>query len=203
MLLVKFLPKNERNQSFHSFSHKQGMMLLNDGMKRSCGIDVSESDIIAGQHGKPYFKSYPYYFNISHCKKLAVCALSDCEIGADCEGIRKASPNVITRCFSEQEKNIINSADNPDAAFSRLWTLKESYVKLTGEGLSSDLSKISFDLNNNMALFNSGCNFYQLIINNSYFISVCGNKSGGEGKITVEKVNVDIDICNILVYNIM
>jgi 4'-phosphopantetheinyl transferase len=41
--------------------------------------------------------------------------------------------------MSESEQRQIASSPNPAQAFMRLWTMKESLLKLTGEGISDDL----------------------------------------------------------------
>ena len=39
--------------------------------------------------------------------------------------------------FTEEERVYVNGAKEKDAAFTLLWTRKESYMKCTGEGLKS------------------------------------------------------------------
>ena len=64
------------------------------------------------------------------------------EIGADIEKISdKRSPErteaIAGRYFSCEEQALIRSSDDPVGCFYALWTRKESYIKLTGRGLSA------------------------------------------------------------------
>ena len=82
---------------------------LSDGLK-SYGIDLSESSVSYNKYGKPFLKdSKNLYFNISHCRELAVCAIEKTEVGVDAEDIRKLRPGVIRRAFSEKEKYILEN----------------------------------------------------------------------------------------------
>jgi len=65
---------------------------------------------------------------LSHSGHLVICAVSEQEIGADIQIRRPFSAGVQQRFFTEQEREHMDML--------RLWTLKESYGKLTGEGIS-------------------------------------------------------------------
>ena len=102
------------------------------------------------EQGKPYLRNRPdLHFNISHSGKYAVCVLSDAPVGCDVETIRQVRGNVAARCFSPEENAALAAADG-DAAretlFYRLWTLKESYLKAVGCGITVPLASVSFDV---------------------------------------------------------
>ncbi len=174
----------------HSLAHDKGIDLLRQGLKREYNIDLSDEEIIKGEKGKPFLKKRDISFNISHSKELAVCGINNSNIGVDCEVIRKLSPGVIKRCFSDNEAEYINSRQDKNKAFTLLWTLKESYSKYDGRGYSVGFDKTVFDLENNKPGFNCGCEFLVYIINSQYIITIC-IKSRNE-KITV--INKDMDI---------
>ena len=91
-------------------------------------------------NGKPVLANEPnIHFNLSHSGTMAVCALSDHPVGVDVEILQKAEPGVMNMCFRHDEQEWIRRSDYPDHAFTRLWTRKESYLKLSGEGLSRPL----------------------------------------------------------------
>lgn len=99
------------------------------------------------QTGKPYWKFTSACFSLSHCQKGAACSLSDQtegETGIDIQEPRPVSPAVLRRVCSQKEQAEIALSSNPQAAFTRFWTLKESYVKQTGKGISGDLSQLDF-----------------------------------------------------------
>lgn len=104
-----------------------------------------------GIHGKPYIKNVEgVFFNISHSGKWIVVAFGMSEVGVDIEKIRwnGSLEGVVNRFYTEEEKNYIFSAtDEKEKAirFTKVWSLKESYIKFLGEGLSKGLSSFSVD----------------------------------------------------------
>lgn len=96
-------------------------------------------------HGKPVLKDCTnLFFNISHSGDYAVCAVSKQPVGIDIERIGAYQPNVARRVCSDAEQKLLEQCEDPARLFYRLWTLKESYVKLTGTGISVPLSQITF-----------------------------------------------------------
>lgn len=87
--------------------------------------------------GKPYiFSIEPLKFNISHSENIITCVISKREVGVDIERDREMTKATIARVFTENErKTIVNESD-----YIRLWTMKEAYAKLTGEGISDVIS---------------------------------------------------------------
>lgn len=85
-------------------------------------------------------------FNLSHSRNLAVFGIAlNRQIGVDVEHIRPLSntASIAGRYFSESERNAIlgTSPNERDRMFFLYWTIKEAYLKATGEGLSG-LKKI-------------------------------------------------------------
>ena len=109
------------------------------------------------------------------------------------------------RCYGDREtEHILTSADS-DKTFSRLWTLKESYAKMTGEGVGSDLKLKCFDVENGRTLFESGAVFYHYgtrFNNEDYFISVCVKTDEKNTAETIQVTDFDIDNEHILLYNV-
>lgn len=96
-----------------------------------------------GENGKPYLKNADVFFNLSHAGQFALCAVGPEELGCDIERIRPAREGIAQRFFHPEELAFLEAA--PDAAekerrFFRLWTLKESFIKATGKGLSQPLN---------------------------------------------------------------
>jgi 4'-phosphopantetheinyl transferase len=93
-----------------------------------------------GFHGKPQLAGSPLRFNISHSGAVALIAVAQVEVGVDVELPRPRRTDAIARRFyapGEIERlfAIGNAAARADAFF-RLWTCKEAFLKVTGEGLS-------------------------------------------------------------------
>jgi 4'-phosphopantetheinyl transferase len=91
----------------------------------------SARDIVITPQGKPTVKGCS--FNLSHTADIAVCAISDLEVGIDIERPRTLSDAVIKRAFTPHE---IEMVGDDTERFIRLWTIKESVMKWFGLGLS-------------------------------------------------------------------
>lgn len=106
-----------------------------------------EAKVLFTEKGKPYFKDYPdIHFNLSHSGTMAMLCISDLTVGCDLEEISRAPLNIASRYFSEKENKFLNSIEDPEERnrnFYKIWTLKESYIKATGSGLSEDFSCFS------------------------------------------------------------
>jgi 4'-phosphopantetheinyl transferase len=89
-------------------------------------------------------------FNLSHSDKVVMMGVAhDAELGIDVEDLqRKVSLDIATSYFSADEVRQLHAL--PPARQSRrfleFWTLKESYVKAQGKGLSIPLDTFGFDL---------------------------------------------------------
>ena len=80
------------------------------------------------------------------------------------------------RAFSEAERRLVEKApeEKRDFVFTRLWTLKEAYVKMRGVGIGFPLNEAEFDIKNGRIITNlKGCSFRQYIIKEKYIVSVC------------------------------
>ena len=118
-------------------------VLLTEAARR---IGIVGLDETYGERGKPYIAGRPdFRFSLSHSGDTAICAVSDREIGCDIEKIAWAKTRVAERYFSDEEKKYLASSadDEKDAAFFRIWTLKESCIKAAGEGFAIPLNSFS------------------------------------------------------------
>lgn len=98
----------------------------------------------AGENGKPFFENVPtLHFSLSHSGTKALLALGDGEVGCDTEEITAADLKIAARFFHPEEYAALLAApaDRQNEAFFRLWTLKESFIKMTGDGLGLPLSR--------------------------------------------------------------
>lgn len=135
------------NSAKHSYKneHDAAYELLTEVLKDYFKVRFSELEIVKGEHGKPYFKNSDICFNVSHCRGLVVCAVArGVEVGVDAENIRPYRANVAERIFCEAEKATLEMADNKDEFFFKVWTFKESVVKLGGEGLSWGAKELDY-----------------------------------------------------------
>ena len=96
--------------------------------------------------GKPYVSNRDgVFFSVSHTGKYVLCAVSDTEVGADLEEIAEAQTvmPIADRFFTPLERDAISLSPSPAEAFCRLWTLRESYVKMTGKGFDRGLAPLA------------------------------------------------------------
>lgn len=129
--------------------HEKAYALLYDMLEKY--YNIKNADIIYDERGKPFFKDYnDIYLSISHCRNAVCAGIYSENIGVDIEKIKKHSPSVAKRIFTEQEMNCLeNQCDNKkDEYFLRIWTLKESVIKLDGRGLAYGMNNINIDLEN-------------------------------------------------------
>ncbi|WP_373264691.1 4'-phosphopantetheinyl transferase family protein [Hungatella hathewayi] len=168
--------------------HEQGLLLLRRALREQYGIDCGDGrkpDLIEGAHGKPYLREYPQIqFNISHCMGLAVLAVGDCSVGIDVEYVRPYREPLLKRVLSAAELRQMEAAGEAgrEELFFRFWTLKESYVKAVGCGITVPLQDISFQIGDDGGITceKTGWKFRQWILAGGYVLSACVS---GEGEI--------------------
>lgn len=131
-------------------------------LKAVCGRD----DYAIGQNGKPYFEDGQVHFSLAHCKNHVLCALFDAPVGADIELPRSGGVRLAERFFAADELHAVSVSPAPDAEFCRLWTMKESYIKLRGLRLA-DMAGFS--------VIDSAVHFNSLRYG-EYFIACCSDK---------------------------
>src|SRR5262249_6080635 len=126
-------------------------------------------------------------FNISHADGLIVLAVTCAGlIGVDTEPASREIPlSIADRYFSPKEVAGVKAlpAGLQPRRLLDLWTLKESYIKARGMGVSVPLHKFSFNLDDNQAGVISfdedfqdvppGWRFYQLTPSDDYAVALC------------------------------
>jgi len=145
---LKEISEQRREQAL-KFKHEQGQrlcvlayLLLKQALREGYGI--TENPVFKyNEHGKPSIVGHPeIFFNLSHCKEAAICVVSDQPVGVDVEGIREYKESLVNYTMNDEEIAQIKTAENPAAAFIRLWTMKEATTKLIGTGISNDMKTV-------------------------------------------------------------
>lgn len=125
--------------------------LLQRALMQEYGID--DLPVFAyDEKGKPLLQGHPdIHFSLSHCHEAVAVAVSDHPVGIDIEATGHYSAEVARRVMNDDEMREIEASAQPEVAFTRLWTMKESLYKLTGDdnggnmaGMLSDISKYRF-----------------------------------------------------------
>ncbi len=123
-----------------------GYSLLLEGLDKYFNLKPAILDFDYSPAGKPSLKGYSsIHFNISHCDKAVACALSEHPIGVDVECVSNFTPDLIDFCMNPSEASAIRRSDDQALSFLEYWTMKESLLKLTGEGLRDDLKSVLND----------------------------------------------------------
>lgn len=156
------------------------------------------------EQGKPYLVNYPdIFFSLSHSGTLAVCAVSEEEIGVDVQEAVQIKKSIAERFFTREECELLQKTaaggKEYEQLFFRMWSIKESYIKYTGLGMKQGLHTFSIDWEkqeiyeneNGEKKINQPCAFFQEIIlkeKPDYTVSIC-SKRKAEG-IALRKVEL-------------
>ncbi len=171
-------------------------LMIRDNLKT---YGINQEDIKVTDNGRPYVSGID--FNVSHSGDYVVMALSDGKVGCDIEQVKDRNCSAVNRCFKPSEIKWIEESEDKILAFYRIWTARESYIKLTGEGILLDfksyevkikdslsLPKVEGDITNATPLgvaevYREGkkvdCVIAQWLFAENYVISVCGEILGG------------------------
>lgn len=145
-------------------------------------------------YGKPFIANKEeFHYNISHSGDWVVIGYGINEVGIDIERIQDGVEGIANYCFSEAEKAYINEGvkENHARKVIQLWTLKESYIKYLGLGLSRELKKITIIpytsevIENNQKVKNVFAHSYE--IDESYILATCGQ----DKKATIHRININ------------
>lgn len=107
-----------------------------------------------GVYGKPYLDindgQSGSEFSLTHTSGVVACAVSTVPVGVDVELLTPDWDHreVVQRHFTAAEAKALSllSPKLASARFTEIWTLKESFLKAVGCGLSGALDSVSFDV---------------------------------------------------------
>jgi 4'-phosphopantetheinyl transferase len=139
------------------FSEDRARFVLGRGLLRKClGRYLQQTpetiELATTDRGRPVLPhDETVQFSISHTHDLVAVALTtDAQIGIDLEFIKLPSdlPGLAKRIFSEEDFQAFQALPDREtlAAFFRVWTRKEAYLKARGEGIAEGLRQISVSL---------------------------------------------------------
>lgn len=146
-----------RQQRFHFEKGRHEYLvtraLVRTVLSRYAGVDPHEWRFVSNAYGRPEIASPPHLpplrFNLSHTEGLIVCIVAlDREVGVDVENLERPGETVeiADQFFSPTEARALRALplEAQRQRFFDYWTLKESYIKARGMGVSLPLDQFSF-----------------------------------------------------------
>ncbi len=128
--------------------------LVRTTLSRYAPVAPQDWIFTANEHGRPAIaNTHPQAaglcFNLSHTRGLIILGVCrDRELGVDVENIRERTPTpgIAERFFAPQESAALASLpeERRHERFFAYWTLKESYIKARGRGMSIPLDRFCF-----------------------------------------------------------
>ncbi|MBN2738190.1 MAG: 4'-phosphopantetheinyl transferase superfamily protein [Spirochaetales bacterium] len=150
-LLGFLLP--QRKARVLSFHHRDdrlralwGELLSRSIIREHLGEAFQNRQYGVNECGKPYLESREdFHFNVTHCGEWVFLIVSPFSCGIDCEKLKPINLKMGRRYFTPEEADYIESLpkDQQSLAFFRIWTLKESYLKMLGIGLTRGMKFFS------------------------------------------------------------
>lgn len=137
---------NQRREQALRFKYERGQrtcvlayLLLKKALREEYGI--TDNPLFEyGEHGKPTIVGHPdIHFNLSHCREAVACVVSHYPVGIDVESVHRYKEALSAYTMNDCEQVQILAAERPEVVFTRLWTMKEARLKLTGEGITDNL----------------------------------------------------------------
>ena len=109
--------------------------------------NIAGEDVAVEAKGKPYSPTGRFFFNWAHSGDWILCGVGPGALGVDVERPRRGASlcSVAARFFRPEEYQAIVDAPEETRGdlFRRYWTMKESYLKYTGdEGLAGGLHDV-------------------------------------------------------------
>lgn len=111
-------------------------------------VGLKQYEVVLGENGKPYILDCEnVFFNISHSGKMVALAISDREVGIDIQKLQHFDSALINYVFGKDEQlsaeDICIGETDMDMIYTRMWSMKESVMKHSGQGLGLEPKNIS------------------------------------------------------------
>lgn len=160
-----------------------GELLIRSLLSKRLRVEKNKLQFNRTVYGKPYcLSSVSFFYNISHAGNWVVCAIDSHDVGIDVELVKDIDLGIAERFFSRSEYETLSRMPEhrQRSFFYELWTLKESYIKAEGKGLSIPLDSFSFSLSGDGEItctLQSGApspySFKQFMLDDAYKCAVC------------------------------
>ncbi|MEQ6007260.1 4'-phosphopantetheinyl transferase superfamily protein [Staphylococcus saccharolyticus] len=116
--------------------HRIGDVIAQYSIEQWSGLKTDEWEYSITSDGKVEIQSHlNLYVNLSYSYPYITCIIDECPIGIDIEELKTLDYYSLAQHFSINELNQVSTLKD----FFDIWTKKESYTKLIGEGLKKGL----------------------------------------------------------------
>ncbi len=153
---------------------------------------VKDMELARMTNGKPYLKNCKaWHFNLSHSGTVAMCVIAGMPVGCDIERIGNPPLKIERRVFSKEEQAVLSGLENEAQRryFYTLWTAKESFLKLTGEGLRTMPDDLTVSLPLGTQMVRGGLvSFFDVACSDAYQATVCAAGDVRNEQITVNYI---------------
>lgn len=153
------------------------------------GINGVAPTLAYGENGKPYLADNPdTYFSITHSDKWVFLAVSDSEVGIDAQAPRKVCPRLAARSTTAEELAWVKLDTEPH--FTRLWTMKEAYLKFTGTGLTVPIREVTISVPPADGYDEQNHCYWSLLSYEGIPLSVCSKNA--IGNVCIESIRIEL-----------
>jgi len=131
--MLRFRRKEDRDRAL------LGALLMRYALSQTCSLPFKDIKIQKNEYGKPSLSAcHRIHFNLSHAGEWIVLLISEHPVGVDVEQINSIDLTGMDLFFSKREWDRLSSYEGQQKldCFYDLWTLKESYMKALGLGMS-------------------------------------------------------------------
>lgn len=199
--LISYLSSDERDRinRYRRWEDAQrgliGRVLIRSLINKRYGLKSKDINFLENEFGKPYFKNAKdFHFNISHSGQWVVCIIDCSPVGIDIEEISDIDLYISTCFFSGKEHRDLLELEKKYRLdyFFDLWSLKESYIKAEGKGLSIQLDSFSIKKKGNIINIigiEKKYHFKQYHVDPNYKLSVCAMNKNFPKDVNIMDIN--------------
>lgn len=179
----------------NDLARKQGVgaeRLLIKALETAAPELLPPLDIVCGKDGKPELAGCGICFNLSHSGSFAACAVSDSPVGLDLQEEKLCNDRLAEKYFTAPERQFIAESENRAYAFTMLWSMKESCVKLLGTGLKTPLSSFTVDPESNTACLDGPMLYFYHDRINGCHLALCSADGSAIRGIKINQVKLPL-----------
>lgn len=174
--LVDFF--KEKINKFTNIEEKNIRINLYYYLQKKLKEKNTELSFTLNSFGKIYLNDSLIYISLTHSKGCFAFAISNEEIGIDMEKIRNnINERIIDRISNEKIKK---------DQIIKIWTIKESYLKYLGIGITTDLKKVICNEEDVSLNYSMVAKYLNFNIEETYELTVC---SKNKQEVIIKKIS--------------